>query len=73
MQLCFSIADRHFFLVGPDSFLRMNVLNMPFKSQVRTVNNKRDILDQKIKVKKSVLNFPFLQLLSNYHFIHMIG
>ena len=41
----------------------MNVLNMPIKSQVCTVNNKRDILDQKIKVKKSVLNFPFRQLL----------
>ena len=33
----------------------MNILNMPIKSQVCTVNNKRDILDQKIKVKKSVL------------------
>ena len=44
----------------------MNVLNMPIKSQVCTVNNKKDILDKKIKVKKSVLNFPFLQLLSNY-------
>ena len=51
----------------------MNVLNMPIKYQVCTVNNKRDILDQKIKVKKSVLNFLFRQLLSNYHFIHMIG
>ena len=49
----------------------MNVLNMSIKSQVCTVNNKRDILDQKIKVKKSVLNFPFRQLLSNYYFIYM--
>ena len=51
----------------------MNFLNMPIKSQVCTVNNKRDILDQKIKVKKSVLNFSFRQLLSNYYFIHMAG
>ena len=42
----------------------MNVLNMPIKSQVCTVNNKRGILDKKIKVKKSVLNFcNYLQLL----------
>ena len=53
--------------------LSMNVLNMPIKSQMCTVNNKRDILDQKIKVKKSVLNFPFRQLLSDYYFIHMTG
>ena len=53
--------------------LQMNVLNMPIKSQVCTVNNKRDVLDQKVKVKKSVLNFHFLQLLSNYHFMHMTG
>ena len=53
------------------SSLQMNVLNMPIKSQVCTVSNKRDVLDQKIKVKKSLLNFPFRQLLSNYNFIQM--
>ena len=38
--------------------LQMNVLNMPLKLEVCIVNIKWDILDQKIKVKKSVLNFP---------------
>ena len=42
-----------------DGSLQMNVLNMPIKSQVCIVNNKRDILDEKIKVKKAVLYFSF--------------
>ena len=59
-----------FFYLGPsfnfmnsrkiimDKYFKMNVLNMPCKLKVCTINSKRDILDRKIKVKKSFLNFP---------------
>ena len=30
----------------------MNVLNMPLNLKICTINNERDILDQKLKVKK---------------------
>ena len=38
--------------------LQKNVLNTPERLQIRTIDSKKDILDQKIKVTKSVLNFP---------------
>ena len=44
----------------------MNVLNMPIKCQVCTVNNKRDILDQKIKVKFSFLAIIIKLLFHSY-------
>ena len=70
---CYKNKSRTYIKILRHGSLQMNVLSMSIKSQVCTVNNKRDILDKKIKVKKSVLNFPFRQLSSNYYFIHMAG
>ena len=52
------IKTRAYIKILRHSSLQMNVLIMPWKLEVCNVNIKRDILDQKIKVKKSVLNFP---------------
>ena len=38
-------------------FLQMNVMDMLLNLQVCTINNERDVLDRKIKVKKWVFNF----------------
>ena len=38
----------------------MNVLSMSLNLQICTINNKRDILDQKIKVKKLRFSYPVI-------------
>ena len=52
--------------------LQINTLNMSQTLKVCTVNKKRDILDQKIKVKKSVFKFLFPQLMSKRPLITVV-
>ena len=54
---CHKIKTRTYIKILRHISLQMNVLSMSLKFQICTINNKRDILDQKIKVKKLVLNF----------------
>ena len=47
----------------------MNVLNMSIKLHICTINDKRDILDQTIKVKKNSFKstYPVIIVQSKFH------
>ena len=53
------MRTRTYIKTSRHSSLQMNVPNVSLKLQICTINNKRDILDQKIKVKKKGFKFSY--------------
>ena len=50
----------------------MNIIDMPLKLQICTINNKRDILDRKIKLNKLIFNFLIQKLLGYEDLTYMV-